>query len=53
MEDHRKKNLEVSNSKSYSLFSYDEIYNNFHEIHVEALNDFKKITSQKKNILIL
>lgn len=48
---HIKNNLEVSDSESHYLPSYNELFKAFHEMYDGALNSFKKIASQKKNIL--
>lgn len=48
-----KKNLELSDSNSYFRPSYKELSNDFQEMHVEALNTFKRISSLNKKILKL
>lgn len=53
MAHHKHKNSEVSDSDSCSIPLYNELSNYFHEIHVETLSDFKKITIEIKIILKL
>lgn len=50
---HKRIDLEVSDSNTYTLPSYNELSKAFHEMHVEFLNAFNKISSQNKKILAL
>lgn len=53
MAQNKQKDSDVSDSDSKSLPYYNELSEEFHEMHDDALKAFKKISSQKKNILKL